>query len=173
MTVRTCGADFTSSALKRRGVPPYIGQRVGAPRWLADEGEVQRILQRRIGGRLKTGSSGNKLSEGELALCRRVNDRAGFGMTFGAGNIPLSNSRGDQHFASGSAGFAQIAVRIANAAAASSQLLAIFWVEVGLHDLNAAPIAAELLRHDHRERCANALPHFGFAAPDFYVAVAG
>jgi len=82
----------------------------------------------------------------------------------------LSNSRGDQHFASGSAGFAQIAVRIANAAAASSQLLAIFWVEVGLHDLNAAPIAAELLRHDHRSDVRTPcpisdLPHQIFTSP--------
>jgi len=52
-------------------------------------------------------------------------------------------------------------------AAAAGELLAILRVEVGLNDLDAAPIAAEFFGDDHGERGADALAHFGFAAPDF------
>src|SRR6266481_2435408 len=148
----------------------YFGERVGTPRWLADEDEVRRILQWRIGRRLKCGGGRYEFLKGKLALGGCVEDKAIFSAAFGARNIPFSSSRGNQRFASGSAGLAQIVVRIADAAAAAGELFAILRVEVGLHDLDAAPIAAELLSHDHRERCANTLPHFRFAAPDFYIA---
>src|SRR6266481_5793848 len=147
-----------------------FGERVGAPRWLPDEGEVRRIFQRRIGRRRKSGCCPEKFLKGKLALGGCVEDKAIFSAAFGARNIPLSGSRRNQHLSSGSAGLAQIVVRIADAAAAAGELFAILRVEVGLHDLDAAPIAAELLSHDHRERCANTLPHFRFAAPDFYIA---
>src|SRR5258706_16280029 len=63
-----------------------FGKRVGAPRWLADEGEVQRILQRRIGGGVKNRRSRNKVSEREGGRWRRVKERAAVGSTYGGGN---------------------------------------------------------------------------------------
>ena len=90
--------------------------------------------------------------------------------TFGMRDVPLDGCSGDEHFASGSAGFAQIFVGSSNTKAAAGELIAVLGVEVGLNDLHAAPITAKFFRDKHGESSANALAHFGLAAPDFYAA---
>jgi hypothetical protein len=85
----------------------------------------------------------------------------------------LSRSGREEHIASGGSCFAQIFVGIANAAASASELIAKFRVEISLNNLDAAPIAGKLLGNDHGEGRAHALPHLGFAAPDFHAAIGG
>src|SRR5216684_880528 len=151
----------------------YFCRTVGATDRLADERKVQRVLQRRIGRRLESGSSGEKFFKSDLTLSGSVQDKAIFRAAFGTRHIPLSDGGREKHLSSGGAGLAQIVVRSANATAAAGELLAILRIEVGLHDSDSPPIAAELLCHDHRERCTNALPHLGLAAPDLHSAIDG
>src|SRR6266852_1900005 len=90
-----------------------------------------------------------------------------FRVTFGMRDVPFDGCGGEEHFASGGACFAQIFVGSSNAEAAAGELIAVLGVEVGLNDLHVAPIAAKFFRDEHGESGANALAHFGLAAPDF------
>jgi hypothetical protein len=143
---------------------------VGAPRGPADESKVRRILQWRIRGRLERGSGGEELFKGKPALGMRLEDKAIFGAAFRVLNVPLCSGSREKHLASASAGFAKRIVRSANTAATAGELIAKFRFEVGLHNLYAAPIAAEFFRDNHRKGGENALTHLGLAAPDLYVA---
>lgn len=120
---------------------------------------------------MKSGRGGEELRVGEMSGRAGMKHGTIFRVTFGVRNIPFDGCCGEEHFASGGAGFAQIFVGSSNAAATTGELLAIFGVEIRLNNLHAAPIAAKFFGNDHGERGANALAHLGFSAPDFYAAV--
>ena len=153
------------------GGASYFGERICAAGRLADKLEVRRILQRRIIWRRNPGCKRDKLSVKKSFLRRQMDDRAVFRTARGALHIPFPRGCGNQHFASGGPGFAQIVIRSANAQASSRKLVAILRIEVGLDNLDAAPIAGKFLRDNHGQRRANALSDLGLAAPDLHSAV--
>src|SRR2546430_6867720 len=153
------------------GGASYFGERICAAGRLADKLEVRRILQRRIIWRRNPGCKSYKLSVKKSFLRRQMDDRAVFRTARGALHIPFPRGCGNQHFASGGPGFAQIVIRSANAQASSRKLVAILRIEVGLDNLDAAPIAGKFLRDNHGQRRANALSDLGLAAPDLHSAV--
>jgi len=143
---------------------------VGAAHGFAEEREVGGAFQGRIGGKRKPGSDVEELFERDFSLRWGMQDEAIFGATFCGGNSPLRGSRRNQEFACGGAGFMKRFERTSNTATAAGDLVAIFGVEVGLNDFDAAPIAGQLFGDDHGERGKDALTHFGVAAPDCYFA---
>ena len=149
----------------------YFLRRVGAGSRFAHDSKIGGIFQRRIGGRLKLCRGGEKLRVGKASGRAGMMHGTIFRTTFGMRDVPFDGGDGDEHFASGGAGFAQIFVGSSNAKAAAGQLIAVFRVEVRLNDLHAAPIAAKFLSDEHGESGANALAHFGLAAPDFCATV--
>ncbi len=151
----------------------YFLRRVGAESRFADDSKAGGIFQRRIGRRLKLCRGGEKLRIGEASGRAGMMDGTIFRTTFGMRDVPFDGGSGDEHFASGGAGFAQIFVGSSNAKAAAGELIAVLGIEVGLNDLHAAPIAAKFFRNEHGESGANTLAHFGLAAPDFCAAVRG
>ena len=90
---------------------------VGAPRGFSDENKFRRNLQSRIRVRLKGGSGIEKLFVSELALSRRVDDKAIFGVALGTCHVPSYRRGAEEQLTSGSASFAETVVGSANAAA--------------------------------------------------------
>src|SRR5438105_2637332 len=97
-----------------------------------------------------------------LFACHPVGCRA-----FGGGHFPLIRGRLHEHHARGSAAFAHVLVRLANAAAAAGGEIAPG--ALALHalagrrifDAHLRPVALELLGDELRETGDGALPHLG------------
>ena len=93
------------------------------------------------------------------------------GLAFGHRHAPLGRSRTFQHHARGGAGLAHRIVKIADGFRAVRILAAVFRVADGLLDLDARPIGVEFFRHHHRQRRADAGPHFGTMRDDDHAAI--
>ena len=96
---------------------------------------------------------------------------AHFGMAFAFRHAPLLRRRADQQYPGTGAHAPQLLPRGWDAGTASGELHAEASVVIhrrdrrGL-DADAAPVGLQFLRHQHRQRSVDALPHLGFVDDD-------
>ena len=139
---------------------------------LADQLPVLGIFQFHVFRRLELGRRVGHLSEAQPALARTVRDEAVLSRAFGRRDSPLLRRRGDQHFARGRAGLAQILLGIADGPASDRSHVTpgapALHVRVRrrIFDLHPSPVAFQLLGDQHRGGGHAALPHLGAGVAD-------
>ena len=113
-----------------------------------------------------------QLAVAQLLVAGLVDDHAVLRHAFTRRDIPLLGSSGDQHFACGGTGLAQIFLRVANSAAAHGRhiapdaLAAHLLVGQGVFDLDLLPVGFQFLGHQLRCRGHAALTHLGAGVLD-------
>ena len=126
----------------------------------AHDAIVLRIFQRNFFRHRHRSCFNRELTIRRFSPCFLVFDHAAAdGATFVFRHTPSLGGRGEQHFARGSAGFAQRIPRAAYAHAAAGSHVAILWIAIALLDFHACPIGVEFFCKNHRKRRAHALSH--------------
>ena len=137
---------------------------VDAVRFLADDGELRRILERDVFRHVDLRGGLGELAE--RRFLRAVRDDAVADRDLLRVDAPLRRGGADEHRPRGRAGLAHRRPHRPHAAAAARPHAAVLLVEVGLTDADVLPLRIHLLGHDHRQRRAHALAHVGLRHVD-------
>ena len=142
-----------------------LGRGVETLRWLADEREIFRILERHVGRRREFRGGSGEFAVGRALAGGAMHD-AFCGVAVCRGDLPLIGRRCDEHHPRLGAGDAEFRPSFPHGRGAASDLgpekiVGVGRRGLGVDDPDGREVDVELFGDQHRERGVDALAHLG------------